>query len=404
MTFTFVSNYINHHQIPLCDALYGRLGADFTFVQTMPMEKERVDMGWGVNVEEIPYVECLYEKEYDCLKKIMESDVVLFGWTGREDIVEPRLRSGKTTLRVSERLYREGQWKVVSPRGLLAKYREHIRYRRQNVCMLCAGAYTASDFHLIGAYPDKLFKWGYFTALRTYTEEEFAALKPQDGVMHIVWAGRFIPLKHPEYVVRLAKALRGKGYAYKIHMLGDGELEPIIRREVEKSGLMESFQFYGYTPPGKVRDVMEKCHIHLFTSNYLEGWGAVVNEGMNSGCVEVVNAQVGAAPYLIKHGVNGLVYPKDQYEKMEALVFDLFAHWKERKQMGRAAYETIRDMWNSEHAAKVLLRFVDGLQKNMIEPEQEGPLSIAPVTAPGKMYQTMVQDKEKEVWKQKRSV
>lgn len=163
MTFTFVSNYINHHQIPLCQALYEQLGEDFTFIQTMPMEKERVDMGWGVNVEEIPYVECLYEKEYECLKKIMESDVVLFGWTGREDIVEPRLRSGKTTLRVSERLYREGQWKVVSPRGLAAKYREHIRYRRQNVCMLCAGAYAASDFHLIGAYPDKLFKWGYFT-------------------------------------------------------------------------------------------------------------------------------------------------------------------------------------------------------------------------------------------------
>lgn len=390
MTFTFVSNYINHHQIPLCEALYAQLGEDFTFVQTMPMEKERVEMGWSVNVEEIPYVECLYEKEYECLKKIMESEVVLFGWTGREDIVEPRLLSGKTTLRVSERLYREGQWKMISPRGLAAKYKEHIRYRRKNVCMLCAGAYTASDFHLIRAYPGKLFKWGYFTRLRTYTEEEFAALKPQDGVLHIVWAGRFIPLKHPEYVVRLAKALREKGYAYKIHMLGDGELEPLIGRDVESSGLTESFVFYGYTQPEKVRDVMEKCHIHLFTSNYLEGWGAVVNEGMNSGCVEVVNAQVGAAPYLIRHGVNGLVYPQDNYDKMEELVLDLFANWEKRKQMGRAAYETIRDMWNAEHAAGALLRFVDGLQRGVIEPELEGPLSIAPVTVPGKMYRAMM--------------
>ena len=320
--------------------------------------------------------------------------MVLFGWTGREDIVEPRLRSGKTTLRVSERLYREGQWKVVSPRGLAAKYREHIRYRRQNVCMLCAGAYAASDFHLIGAYPDKLFKWGYFTKLRTYTDEEFAALKPQDGKIHIVWAGRFIPLKHPEYVVRLAKTLREKGYAYQIHMLGDGELEPLIRRDVESSGLSESFVFYGYTPPEKVRDVMEKCHIHLFTSNYLEGWGAVVNEGMNSGCVEVVNAQVGAAPYLIRHGVNGLVYPQDRYDRMEMLVLALFAHWEERKQMGRAAYETIRDMWNAQHAAKALLRFVNGLQRGVIEAQQAGPLSIAPVTAPGEMYRAMVQGEE----------
>ena len=112
MTFTFVSNYINHHQIPLCDALYRELGEDYTFIQTMPMEEERLAMGWGVDLGRLPYVQCLYEAEYDCLKKIAESDVVLFGWTGREDIAASRLASGRTTLRVSERLYREGQWKV----------------------------------------------------------------------------------------------------------------------------------------------------------------------------------------------------------------------------------------------------------------------------------------------------
>lgn len=389
MTFVFVSNYINHHQIPLCEALYQELGSDYTFIQTMPMEQERVAMGWGVDVRSLPYVKCLYEAEYDCLKKIAESDVVMFGWTGREDLADSRLRSGKVTLRVSERIYREGQWKAVSPRGLVAKYREHIRYRGQNVCMLCAGAYAASDFHLIGAYPDKMFRWGYFTALRTYREEQFANMKPCDGTIHIVWAGRFIPLKHPEYMVRLANTLHDRGYQFCIHMLGDGQMEPQIRQDVENNGLAENFRFYGYTAPEQVRDVMEKCHIHIFTSNYLEGWGAVVNEGMNSGCVEVVNAQVGAAPYLIRHGDNGLVYPDDRYDKMEELVIDLFDHWEERKGMGRKAYETIRDMWNAEHAAKELLRFTNRLLQGEIVPAKEGPLSAAPPVRPKKMYQMM---------------
>ena len=366
MTFTFVSNYINHHQIPLCDALYERLGRGFAFIQTMPMEAERVEMGWGVAENEIPYVMCLYEDEYECLKRIMESDVVLFGWTGREDIVMPRLQSGKTTLRVSERLYREGQWKAVSPRGLIAKYREHIRYRKENVCMLCAGAYAASDFHLIGAYPDKLFKWGYFTKLRTYGDGAFAAMKPKEGPLQIVWAGRFIPLKHPEYAVRLGAALQKNGHAFRIHMLGGGEMEAALKQEIRREGLSESFVFYGYTGPEQVRDVMEKCHIHLFTSNHLEGWGAVVNEGMNSGCVEVVDARVGAAPFLIRHGENGLLYQSGSYDEMEALVFDLFENWEARRAMGRAAYETIRDMWNAEHAAAALLQFSDRLRQGKI--------------------------------------
>lgn len=382
MTFTFVSNYINHHQMPLCEALRRELGDDFTFIQTMPMEEERVAMGWGVDVRQLPYVQCLYQDEYACRRTIAESDVVLFGWSQREDIAAERLASGRVTMRVSERLYREGQWKAVSPRGLAAKYQEHIKYRKKNVCMLCAGAYTASDFHLIGAYPGKLFRWGYFTRLRTYSEEQFNTMKVQDGRLHIVWAGRFIPLKHPEYVVRLAGTLRDKGCPFFVHMLGDGELEPQIRQDVEQAGLAESFRFYGYTEPEQVRDVMEQCHIHLFTSNHLEGWGAVVNEGMNSGCVEVVNEQVGAAPYLIRHGENGLVYPKDRYGKMEALVLDLFENWETRRRMGRAAYETIRDVWNAEYAAKELLRFAEGLLRGEIVPGKEGPLTAAPILRP----------------------
>ena len=140
MTFTFVSNYINHHQMPLCEALRRELGDDFTFIQTMPMEEERVAMGWGVDVRQLPYVQCLYQDEYACRRTIAESDVVLFGWSQREDIAAERLASGRVTMRVSERLYREGQWKAV--RG---DWRRNIRSisstgKRMSVC--CVPALT----------------------------------------------------------------------------------------------------------------------------------------------------------------------------------------------------------------------------------------------------------------------
>ena len=393
MTFTFVSNYINHHQIPLSDALYRELGDSYTFIQTMPMEKERVDMGWSVDLSNHPYVRCLYEEEEECRRIIAESDVVWFGWSEREDLAAARLASGKTTFRMSERIYKDGQWKMVSPRGLMAKYHEHIKYRKQNVCMLCAGAYTASDFHLIGAYPNKLFKWGYFTPLRTYSDEQFNSMKPQNGVLHIVWAGRFIPWKHPEYVVLLARTLRNAGHKFIVHMLGDGELETSIRQKVKRWGLADYFRFYGYTAPEQVRDVMEKCHIHLLTSNYQEGWGAVLNGGMNSGCVEVASVQAGAVPYLIRHGENGLVYPGDSYEKMEELVLDLIQNWGKCKKMGRAAYETIRDTWNADHAARELLIFSQGLMQGDLLPAPTGPLSKAPVISPRKMYRAMMESR-----------
>lgn len=398
MTLTFVSNYINHHQIPFCNACYELLGEAFRFVQTEPMEQERVAMGWHTDGTALPYVRCLYEQEDVCAALIQDSDVVLAGWSGREDLLHRRLQAGKPVIRISERLYREGQWKAVSPRGLLCKFREHIRYRKKKVYLLCAGAYVPSDFHLIRAYPGKMYRWGYFPETLRYTKEQWEQLKPRGSRVEIVWAGRFIPLKHPEYMVRLAKRLKEKGAAdFHIHMAGSGPMERELKEMAGQAGVEKYMTFHGFLPPEQVRRIMEGCHIHVFTSNHLEGWGAVVNEAMNSGCAVVAGVKAGAVPYLISPGKNGMIYPGDSFDKMAERVWYLMEHPEERKRMGRAAYETITGLWNAERAAGELIRFAKGVLEGEAVPAKEGPLSPAPVIAPSKMYSyVMKEEKRKE--------
>ena len=108
---------------------------------------------------------------------------------------------------------------------------------------------------------------------------------------------------------------------------------------------------------------MEKCQIHLFTSNHLEGWGAVVNEAMNSGCAVVASGEAGAVPFLIENGKNGLIYYKGSYEEFAGLVKGLVSDRERMEALGKAAYDTITGMWNAEHAA-------------------EGPLSEAVILSP----------------------
>ena len=390
MTVTFISNYINHHQIPFSNACYEQLKEDYYFIQTQPMEQERLAMGWNREGEKLPYVHCLYGEEDRCRRLVMESDVLLAGWSGQEDLVQERLRAGKLTIRISERLYREGQWKAVSPRGLLHKYKEHIRYRKSPAYLLCAGAYVPSDFHLIHAYPGKMFRWGYFPETKYYTQEQMEKMKDRSGRIDIVWAGRFIPLKHPEYMVRLAERLKGE--RVHIHMAGGGEMEEQLKAAAAEKGLGEHITFYGFKTPEEVRRIMEKCHIHIFTSNHLEGWGAVVNEAMNSGCAVVANVQAGAVPYLIQHKRNGMVYPGGSYEKMEEAVRFLLSHPARMEKMGQEAYRTITQSWNARHGVEELLRMAEGMMAGRTEPPAEGPLSPAPVIAPGKMYHYMMEN------------
>lgn len=376
MKAVFISNYINHHQIPFSRALYERLGEEYHFIQTEPMDGERVQMGWALDAGALPYVVNAWEDEALCRKLIDEADLIFAGWTKRTDLFLPRMEAGKLTFRVSERIYREGQWKAVSPRGLLAKYQEHVRFRKKPVWLLCCGAYVASDFSLIGAYPGKMLRFGYFPEALRYPLESLFEKKSSDRT-ELVWAGRMIPLKHPEFAVRAAAFLKKKGYRFRLHMVGGGAMEAELKEDVRKAGLEEDVKFYGFLPPQQVRDVMERCHVHLFTSNYLEGWGAVVSEAMNSGCCVVANAETGAAPFLIEDGKNGLTYGRS-YEAFERKLESLFVDPGAAERMGRAAYRTIAEEWNADCAAQRCLDFYEGWKAGETVLPKSGPMSRAP--------------------------
>lgn len=270
----FVSNYINHHQIPFCNAMNRLLQGNFLFIQTEPMEEQRIQMGW--HEEERPeYVRCYYEETEFCRRQILDCDVVLFGGTDDESYITERLESGRPVVRVSERLYKTGQWKAVSPRGLRKKYHDHTRYRKGPVYLLCAGAYVPSDFHIVRAYPGKMYCWGYFPETKRYDIEQLLSGKGYDenGTAHLLWAARMIDWKHPELAIETARFLREKGLAFRLDMIGDGALKEQMEALAQRYGLGDQVAFLGYQPPEAVRRHMEKADIFLFTSDRQEGWG-----------------------------------------------------------------------------------------------------------------------------------
>ena len=417
MRITMVSNYISHHQLPFSDAMF-ELCEEYSFVQTMPMEQKRIDMGWAVDPTTIPYVIESYKEPDKARRAIDEADLLIVGWIEDETIVSGRLRSGKPVFRISERIYREGQWRFISPKGLARKYREHISLKKYPVYLLCNGAYVASDYKLIGAYPHRKYRFGYFPPFRKV--ENVSELQGKKAKLHtlniehpeelpvqglvltkeeinIVWAGRFIELKNPGFMIRLADDLNRRGIRFHIHMIGSGELEEELKAEAEYRLIDHYITFHGMLSPEETRDVMEKCHIHIFTSNYLEGWGAVVNEAMNAGCAVIANEEVGCAPYLIRNGSNGLTY-QASYEDMLDKVMLLVNYPGKIADLGINAYRTIADEWNGEVAAKRVIEAYEKIisacnrddlaDKNRLVRVQDfgfasGPLSVAPVIKPG---------------------
>ena len=390
MVVTFVSNYINHHQLPFCKAMNNMEDVEFHFIQTSPMEEKRLQMGWGVDEKDYSFVTLLYEDEKKARKLILDSDVTILGWSDGKiaRLEKERLSSGKLTFRVSERIYREGQWKFISPKGLIRKYEEHIKYRKLPVYLMCAGAYVASDFELIKSYPGKKLKWGYFP------EREEKAIKDAKGQLEnnikLCWAGRLIDLKHPEFAVEAAKILREKNYSFHLDIIGDGNKADELKSLIEKYDLKDMVTLHGAMSPNGVIEYMERSDVFLFTSNYLEGWGAVVNEAMQSGCAVVASMEAGAVPFLIQDNINGITYDGGEFTEFIGKVLYLFENRDKIREFGNRAKETIASRWNAENGANQFVRFArEYLDGNNPEPSSEGPMSIAPILAPAGFIRTL---------------
>ncbi len=384
-TLTFYSNYFNHHQKALCDAFYERLGQGFHFIETEPMEKFREKMGWGG--EKIPpYVLKTYQgKENERLAMDMgrESDAVMIG-TAPERFIDSRLLENKLTFRYTERPMKEGMIKMFHPRLAKKFYKLHYKNRNRQVYVLGASAYASEDYRKMGSYLGKCMKFGYFPKVIQYDIEELMK-KKSDKRVEILSAGRLLKLKRIDLLIEAAAKLKEKGYDFHVTIIGDGEEEGRLKALAYKKNLGKCIDFYGFMDPKKVREEMEKAHIFTMTSNFLEGWGSVIYEGLNGGFAVVASHSCGSTPWLINHEENGLIFQSGNKEDLALQLEKLFLHKEKIREYGRKGYAQIVDLWNPKTAAAHVLKAAKELQKhpekgmkNWENVIKEGPCSVAP--------------------------
>ena len=162
MKVTFFSNYINHHEIPFCDAMYNLIGDQFCFVQTEPMEQERINLGWGRELDSIPYLKLSYDSEQhyqECIDLGIQSDVVLLG-SAPYDFIDQRVKQNKLTFYYAERLFRKGILRAFYPPSTLKILKRFVLPgRKSNFHMLCASGYTAFDVSRIFTFSRKTYRW-----------------------------------------------------------------------------------------------------------------------------------------------------------------------------------------------------------------------------------------------------
>jgi glycosyltransferase involved in cell wall biosynthesis len=379
MNIVFFTSILNHHQLPFCKEMFNALGNNFTLVTTMEIEEQRKVLGYKDLADEYPFCFKMYSstENYNRAFRLSQECDVLISGVIPEEFIDERMKLKKLTFRYSERFFKNGNWRVLSPNALKIAFKRHFRYRKHPLYLLCASAYLPNDASLIFSYPNKMLKWGYFPEFYKYDFKNL--LKKQDnGVIKILWVGRFLNWKQPQHALLAAQHLNKLGVKFQLEMIGTG---PILNKMVQLSkeiGLTNKVNFLGPLSPIKVRDKMVDSDVFLFTSNREEGWGVVLNEAMNSGCAVIANNDIGAVPYLIKDNENGLIYNEKDMSSFYKLVEKICLNDKIRTRLSKEAYNTIEKEWNAVNAVKRLLQQIDTLLSGKkLEFYKNGPLSLA---------------------------
>lgn len=378
MIVSFFSNYLTHHQIPFCEEMCKLPDVEFHFISTIPMEEERSAGGWVLEKDYNYELKAwLSDEAYgQALALAAECDVMIIG-SAPEEFVKHRMANNlyPLTLRYSERIYKSGRWRMLSPRGFIIRLQTYFRYWGKPLYMLCASAYTAGDLAMLASYLGRCFRWGYFPETKQYSD--VSSLIERKKKNSLLWTGRLIEWKHPDKAVEVTRRLKEEGYDFHLNIIGTGPMEQSLREQIASYGLSEQVHLLGTMPPQQVRGYMEESGIYLFTSDGNEGWGAVLNESMNSGCAVVADHRIGSVPFLIKDGENGFSY--DGTEQLYCRVKQLLDDPQVGKRIGAAAYATITGKWCAAEAANRLYDLCKNLQKGKKIFEMEGPCSKAPI-------------------------
>ncbi len=376
MQIAFCSNFLSSHQMPICEALYRMNNGNFRFIATQPLSEIRKSMGWKEECE--PYVIASYESEEtyrEALDYVKNADVLIVSGDEKNIFFDIAIRNKKTIIfRCCERPYKRGRWRVVSPRGLKLRWNSYCKHPKINLYMLCSSAYTAGDYAILGSYIGHTYKWGYFIKVEELDITKVAEDK-QPGL--IFWAGRLLDCKRPELAIQTAAYLKNKNIAFRMELAGDGPLKEMVAELIEKEGLQECVHLLGNLSQEETLARMKKASIYLATSNYQEGWGAVVGEAMGQGCAVVSCEAMGAVPYLIQDGENGISFANKDVKKLYTSVEQLLADRDLCKKMGIRAYNTMHDTWNSEIAAERLLQLIASIRSGAPKRFEDGPCSKA---------------------------
>jgi len=161
-----------------------------------------------------------------------------------------------------------------------------------------------------------------------------------------IFVGRHVKEKGLEYLVDAFRegVDEVKPTPYLL-LVGDGDRHNALRDQATD---LETIRFPGFIQNDQLPSYYGLADVFvlpsIFTTEFREPWGLVVNEAMASETPVIATSEVGAAAAgVVQDGKNGYIVPERNIEVLTDRLVRLLSNPKKRREMGQYASETIED-------------------------------------------------------------
>lgn len=363
MRLVFWHNCLSPHQLPYVVKLMDDERVDeVIFAAPFAVPDERKDMGWSAAKEDIERqgVRVMLHPSDDEIHAVLrhrpEDSCHLFGGiSGGGNFVFHALRlSMQYALHralVAERP--NGYWfkfgmRIPKPtwmhriKFLLKDY----KYAGHMESVFSMGSEAVEYYRSLGM-DWTVHPFAYCTAV-----EPTDAPYPSDDLLHYVFCGSLIPRKDPMIILE-ALSVGGNRERCDVSFVGDGVMRTALKQKAGNLGLKEKVRFLGTRPQQEVPRHMQNADVLILPSIY-DGWGAVVNEALQSGCYVICSDAAGASDLLRMDDRLGSIFRRGNGRQLAERMAWCNDHLEEIR-----ANRHFRRQWSEEHiSGKVIARYM----------------------------------------------
>lgn len=196
----------------------------------------------------------------------------------------------------------------------------------------------------LGASRDKLFVHRMGIDLQKFN---YTPPKEIESALTVMCIARFSEKKGITYALKALSKL-GDKLNFKFNLVGYGELETEIQKEVIALGLQQKVCLQGALPPEKVLQALHHADVYIQPSitasnGDKEGVPVSLMEAMACG-VPVISTYHSGIPELIEHNVSGLLVHEKDIDGLAGAIHQLATSFELRTRLSKGALDRVKDI------------------------------------------------------------